>query len=341
VFVAELYPALPEVAPSFDGRFPVDLYLYGPSGATEINLQRKITKRDTYKNWRLNGETIHDPTNESGRFSGMESGDLALFEFNDGAYPIRVRTVLLSRTDPIDAESHVHLDALLIGKSMIAISREQLQMAVRDVALADDHPLRDLLLDADLEDAAEGGAVGRERLRNRKSGRRVLRTELLAAKRQAEENGQKGEEFVNAYLQLRAGRAGAVSFQWEANENAVAPYDFTVGTETDRVCIDVKSTSGDFNRTIHVSLAELECMAHAVKYDIYRVYAMSETAARMRVASDLKNFATRILSILETLPDGVVADGVSIRPDFLQFGSEIALYMNAEESGPDQPSVGA
>src|SRR5579859_7499939 len=61
VFVDRLFPGLPEVSRDFGGRLPIDLFLYGPGMASELNLQRKIIKLGEYKNWRLDGETIHNP----------------------------------------------------------------------------------------------------------------------------------------------------------------------------------------------------------------------------------------------------------------------------------------
>lgn len=64
VFVDELFPVLPEIADRQDGRIPLDLQIYGPGHKELHNLQRKIIKIGSYKNWRLNGEFIHNPIDE-------------------------------------------------------------------------------------------------------------------------------------------------------------------------------------------------------------------------------------------------------------------------------------
>ena len=58
IFIDILYPSLPIVAEEEGWRFPLDLYLFGPGLHKEYNLQRKIIKGGTYKNWRLDGEFI-------------------------------------------------------------------------------------------------------------------------------------------------------------------------------------------------------------------------------------------------------------------------------------------
>ena len=44
VFIDKLFPSLPELSYSHSGRFPLDLFVYGPGLEPELNLQRKIIK---------------------------------------------------------------------------------------------------------------------------------------------------------------------------------------------------------------------------------------------------------------------------------------------------------
>src|SRR5438552_8409291 len=60
IFVDTLYPGIQEAALKQDNRFPLNLYISGPSSAEAINLQRKIVKGPAYKNWRLDGEFVRD-----------------------------------------------------------------------------------------------------------------------------------------------------------------------------------------------------------------------------------------------------------------------------------------
>ena len=91
VFIDQLYPALPELATEKGGKIPLDLFIYGPGFAGEHNLQRKIVKFGAYKNWRLNGEYIADPTDFPERFRILSPGDYAIFDFEGAAVPTSAR----------------------------------------------------------------------------------------------------------------------------------------------------------------------------------------------------------------------------------------------------------
>ncbi len=58
VFVDRLYPFLPIVAKRTNGKFPVELSVYGPGAAGEYNLQRRFTKFSGHKDWALGEELI-------------------------------------------------------------------------------------------------------------------------------------------------------------------------------------------------------------------------------------------------------------------------------------------
>ena len=334
VFVSKLYPALPEIAPRLDGRLPVDLFVFGPNAAPELNLQRKIIKTSSYKNWRLNGEFISNPIESTTRFNDLVEGDIAVLEFNDGEIPTRARVVLLARSSNADSTLHGFLNTRLGTSSMVALHQADLVRDMSAAKVSADHPINELALERDLEDAAQGGAIGSRRLRSRRSGRKVFRSELLQAKRQAEENGLLGEEFVNGLL-LDSQENGKIrSFVWVSSENAVAAYDFRVEDLTGSSSnLDVKATTGEFDRPIHVSLAELEEIAASDTYAIYRVYAMTDETARLRVATGTRSIAAAILKSLSALPEGVVADSVTIRPESLKFGPESVIRRRREEAG--------
>lgn len=326
VFVGALFPALKD---SLDERIPIDLYVYGPGLHPELNLQRKVIKGDAYKNWRLDGELINNPPDGANRFDSLKEGDIAVFEFNDGMLPSTARLVLAQASAKEDGELHRILNGLIpkSPKSMVAVSPQQLWKAIEEAKVGTDHPVSALLLAPEIEDAAQGNVESVRRLRSRKSKRRILRSELLSAKRQAEENGQRGEELVNAYLQAELDGRRIKEFCWESNDNnAVAPYDFTLlGSDDAHGCVDVKATAYEFERPLHLSLAELIEMRDQPSYSLYRVFEMSEAGGKLRIASNLKGFATDVLKVLQQLPDGIAADGISVRPELLKFGPVISL----------------
>lgn len=118
--------------------------------------------------------------------------------------------------------------------------------------------------------------------------------------------------------------------------NAISPYDFSYDDAIGTVLLDVKSTSGEFDRTIHVSLNELIQMAQEnQRFDIYHVYNVSETSGRLKIAENVGDFARGILQALRSLPAGILADGVSFQSRLLRFGAETHLEYPDEEGGED------
>ena len=72
MFVDRLYPALPGLVPTLGDVIPITVNIVGPAGASGHTLSRAVTKREAYKNWRLNGEFIRDPDGETGRFDVLK-----------------------------------------------------------------------------------------------------------------------------------------------------------------------------------------------------------------------------------------------------------------------------
>jgi hypothetical protein len=324
VFIDQLFPSLPEAVVDMAGRVPLDLSIFGPGHSGLHNLQRKILKGGTYKNWRLDGEYISSPETEPDRYNALQPGDFAIFEFQGRIFPTAAKLILISQALPVDQVIHAELSTLLGGRSMIVLSVSQLQ-EISDCLNDDDHPFRELTLDAELEDAVLGGVKGTRALRRRPSNRILTREELQRARRVAEEVGRAGEELVCQHL-IRQKTTGAIrDFVWTADHNAIAPYDFII-TQLDgsEVAIDVKSTSGEFDRSVHISCAELIEMTAGRRYDIYRVFGVSETSATMRITEGIGAFAATILNGINT-PAGVTVDSVSVDITALPFGAVIQL----------------
>ena len=184
-----------------------------------------------------------------------------------------------------------------------------------------------------MEDAALGGVRGATTLRRRQAARSLTRDELQRARRIAEEVGRAGEEFVLQHL-IHLKAVGAIlEFTWTSDKNAVAPYDFLVILPDQReVVIDVKSTSGEFERVIHISGTELIEMTESRRYDIYRVFELSETSAVLRIAEGVERLARPILTAFNHLPPSVQVDSVSVETTAFQFGPPIVLAPPVEEA---------
>jgi hypothetical protein len=89
VFIDVLYPSLQNMVNYSESnvRIPIDLYIFGPALAGPYHLKRKIIKADSYKNWRLDGETIRSPEGEPERFMVLKPGDIAVMAFEGDLYP--------------------------------------------------------------------------------------------------------------------------------------------------------------------------------------------------------------------------------------------------------------
>lgn len=332
IFIDRFYPGLLARLDATKDRLPLDLSIYGPGGAGLHNLQRKILKQQ--KNWRLNGELIYNPPEDDDRYNLLQTGDYAVLEFFGDVEPQSARIYLVAKsTDPtlFAAITDKYAESFSVRKGMEAVDAEELIDVIQGLGLPPEHPLLDLADSDALEDAAQGGIEGITKLRTHRKARGVSREELAQAKKIAEKNGRLGEEILNVWLEDQANAGVILGFCWDSNHNAIAPYDFSIyDGETAVRRIDAKSTSGDFNNRIHVSIAELNEMAHGcVPYDIYRLYNMKESKANLRIARDLKSFADEILGAFSSLPSGVAVDSISIDPSGLEFGEEILIDVSA------------
>lgn len=337
VFIEKFYSSLPGLVGSgVSDRILVSLTVIGPAAAPPYVLSRAITKRDAYKNWRLNGEFIWDPEGQPGRFNILSANDLALIEFSGEPVPQKVSLVLLAQKSTIDAPLHDALAKKIPGgrRTMIEISRQELADAMAGIPAA--HPAwafaDDPAFDAALEDAALGGIKGAEEV-VKKLAKPVSAETLAAAKASAEKNGRDGEAIVWSYLQQRRKAGTYADVIWVSKANAVAPCDFIAklsdGTE---IAIDAKSTSGEFSNRIHMSIAELKSASVTKRYELWRIYKLSEDGAYLRVSKPIADFSKSVMNGLNP-PDGVTVDTVSIDPKVLTWGDEINIEQLDESDG--------
>ena len=318
----QFFPSLSEIAESRPRKqLPVQLTFYGPGGAAAHTLMRKILKQE--KNWRLNGEVVYDPDDQPERYDILVPDDLALMEFTGSGEPSAVKVVLLSANHSEDANLFSAIDRHVPTPSMWVPGVGELERIIRAANPAADHPVRDWLDDALIEDVGLGGGQSAQRLENRRMGRGLTRAELQDAKDAAEAIGRRGEVLLNHHLEnsLWPGVRGHV---WIANENAVAPYDFELEmTSGVRRLVDAKSTSGDFDNPLHMSLGEISIAVNGENpYDIARFYSVREGWGHFRIASDIGSQLRPILDVLALLPNGVSPDSLSFEPSFFDFSPE-------------------
>ena len=298
----------------------VALTLMGPGLAPVYPLARKI-KIDA-KNLRLNGELVHDPDDQPGRFDALQEYDFALLEFGGSPIPDAVSAVLISAAVPEDAALHPSFMRLLPSKtdSMCAITEEELQKVIDDASPLPCHPVRDWLEPELLEAVATGDSAAIETVIKRRPGRGMSATELKAAKLSAERTGELGEELLDAFFV--SGQDPLVeTYEWVSQDNAISPHDFLVNEPGGAVRhVDAKSTSGKFEAALYLSTAEIRhALSSNVPYDIYRLHGVKESSAKLRIARDIKDRLIPVMAVLESLPHGVGADSLSFNPDFFSF----------------------
>lgn len=310
----------------------VDLTFLGPGLAPAYTLARKI-KIDA-KNLRLNGELVHDPDDQPGRFDALGEDDFVLLEFGGANLPDTVSAVLIAAGEPEDSALHAGFTKILPGKidSMCALTEDDLQKVIDAAAPSPSHPVRDWLEPELLEGVAIGDAVAVAEVIKRRPGRGMSAADLKAAKVSAERTGEIGEELLDAFLGSGADPQ-IEDHKWVSQENAISPYDFLVNLAGGVARhVDAKSTSGKFEVPLYLSTAEIRhALASDVPYDIYRLYGVKESGAKMRIARDIKARLVPLQAALDVLPKGVRVDSLAFDPGFFDFEAVVIDIDGGEE----------
>jgi len=163
VFVSNLYPAAPTLAPSQNNEVALSLSVFGPGGKPEHRLARKIIKNPSYKNWRLNGEFIPGPDGDRERYDALRPGDLAVMSFKGEPLPNNLDIVFLAQGLPADVAIHGALTGLLGNRSMVPLNRSNISAAITSSGTPIQHPINELIVDPALDAALEDAALGGER----------------------------------------------------------------------------------------------------------------------------------------------------------------------------------
>ena len=326
VFVGQLYPALDAIVRERQNKLGIDLWIAGPAAAEPINLQRKIIKGVGYKNWRLDGEFIHNPDEEPERFNVLEPGDIVLLGLEGELAPDTVTLVLFSRTQQDDRVVFEGLEGILGNRRMMALETHVLRQLCEESPVPPLHPVWLLVGRDDITEAALGHASAVERLLSRPRRTRLSLEDLRKARRAAEEIGRYGEALVDIWLRRQVEAEEISDSVWASDINAIEPYDFLIERDGAREKLEVKTTTGGFGREFHLPLSELREMVHGDSpYRILRVYDMSKEGARMRISEHLGEYGRSIIEAFAALPVGVTPNGVTIVPDETTFGNEIIL----------------
>jgi len=331
VFVDVLFPAAPAVAARISAggtpaqfHLPVTIYGPGERSVPHVVSRKVLPKTAKQKNWRLNGETVDDPDDDPTRYHDLQAEDVAVLAFEGDAVPTAVWIVLLSQSEPADQALRTEVLAAINNKSMRPISREALTDIVNRTA-SPNHPIRELLdsdLDEALEEASVGSAAAVRRLRAASSPRRMTAEALQDARRKVEALGLAGEELVNEWLEREVAAGRLRSAVWVSEKNAISPWDFEI-EEIDgtHVRVEVKSTGTLFERPLHISHPQIEAAAAstAPRTDLYRLFDLRDSSARLRISKDIRPFAQTVIDAVQTLGDGITPESYTISPE--RFGT--------------------
>lgn len=342
VFVELIFPYARTVAAGQPHQFPVKLQIYGPGlrRVPDQKTRKVIAAGGRQKNWRLNGEFVPDPADDPTRYHGLTSGDLVVFAFEESRIqplPEAIAMVLVSQSEAADAQVLRDLLGFLGGRRMALLPPDNL--AAVSATSPTDHPIRELLdieLDTALEEAALGSAEAIRKLTVKPSSRRMSAEALARARASAESNGRDGEVLINIRMQ-REQAAGRIQwFTWVSETNAISPWDFEiVELDGSTVRVEVKSTSGGFDRAIHISQNEVLAAAEqgAPRTDLYRVSALSADGGWLRVCRDIAVVCRTVAESVTALGTGITPDGYSVTVDRIGGWSEAErlTYDEADE----------
>lgn len=138
---------------------------------------------------------------------------------------------------------------------------------------------------------------------------------------------EKGVQFAEKYLMSWA-MTGDRHYEKSNIDIAQSPeFDFITIDQTGKCRICVKSTEESFENPIHISSNELLQMREATNYDLYRIYEIADTHAKLRIARGMKGFAENVLAVLEQLPNWVRPDSISVLPNFLEFEAPLSIQI--------------
>lgn len=334
VFIKQFYPGLPEYISTTGKELAFSMKLYGPGIRPTYSLARKIVRSAGSKNWRLNGEFIHDPEDESGRFDALEPGDFALLLFHGEPVPHALEILFVASAVAEDTDLHAVLSEIIpesSRRSMISLEASDLTQFAAKAHVGLEHSVWRFASDPEeqaiLEDASFGNSAAMQKLTRRRGSRKTTSAELAAARERAAKTGSAGEEIVNLHLGAEKNAGRIKNFTWISRENATSPFDFDViENDGQRVKIEVKSTEGEFERTFHISGAEIaEASRGDERYDLYRVCRMTDEEGTLRVSCGIKAFARGIEDWAAKLPAGVQPDSFAVNPSALNWEPEVNI----------------
>ena len=338
IFIDQFYPGLRD---SYE-KVIFSLVLIGPGAKPAHRLTRMVVRSLRAKSWHIKGEPIHDPDEEPGRYRTLMEGDFALILFEGHERPQAVTLILVSAAE--DAPLHAAIAdrfELLTRRTLIETSGaalDHLRATILTDGAGTQHPLDWLLSRDTIEDVLFG--ISAPAPANAAAFHHPvavspedLRRHLLAAT----ETGQHGEELFEAWLTATGHEED--DFTWASQSHARSAYDYAVHAArwlngSPHVFVNVKTTRVQFERPIHLSIAELHFAARTENYRIARLYNIDGETPKLRILTGVQTVVSRIIERLDTLPDGVTADSLRLDPGLFEVELEAKLQASLRRCSP-------
>ena len=118
-----------------------------------------------------------------------------------------------------------------------------------------------------------------------------------------------------------------------------AAYDFKVISPrwehpVSPLFVDVKTTRGAHEATVHLTMSEIRWAAGHVEYRIARVSSLTENSAEIHVLGDVTTVCQELLESLSRLPNGVSVDSIEIEPSL--FADVLTDEVEWQSEGTDE-----
>jgi hypothetical protein len=201
IFVDCYFPSLSN---SFDN-IHLPLSIIGPGERQQHTLSRKILRSQGSKNWRLNGEFIHNPEEDSTRYNSLCPDDYAVLMFEGAERPTAITMILVGRNENLQLHNLISDEIPFIGKNtMVDISPQKLTEIFESTESSDASINALNCIDLLNNDTVEDVLYGKKQfeLEQRKTRNfPVLTPEQLQRQIQsAQDTGRFGEEIFRSWL---------------------------------------------------------------------------------------------------------------------------------------------
>ena len=329
IFIECYFPSLSN---SFDN-IHLPLAIIGPGEREEHTLSRKILRSQGSKNWRLNGEFIHNPEEDSVRYNSLCPDDYAVLIFEGAERPTAITMILVGRNEDLDLHALISAEIQFIGKNtMVDISPQKL------TEIFDTRKFSNVSTNAldcinsfnndTIEDVLYGKKQFKLEQRSTRSFPSLTHEQLQRQMQAAQETGRFGEEIFRTWL-LDNGQIEE-KFKWTSNESARSPYDYEILSpfwlpQTEKIYLDVKTTRSNFDQPFHMSYSEIKFASLCENYRIGRIFNLDLVSKRIYILKGIFELANQLLDNFSALPKEVGVDSISLVPSQFQIELESSV----------------